>query len=682
MKFVRTIIFVCSLSIIGCATSNRQGELDKTLSGQSVRGLSFTCQLQNGDVVVTTDSKIANDASIKKAKVFIEKTEYQPINLSDFGLMMKKSPKNDLKFLEETVVDQLNEKTKNWTLNEKGTIQLEAEANTSLPTNERMIQFVRTKTQSKTICYAKDVFPRITGAKVVEGATVRMNTGILGKVTAIGENEVTVEFKPESNQPIDGPYGPISVTDRGDHYSVEVDVRDGNLVRVGPAVGRISTVNDKNFLIDYSHPFGGQTLSCDVSITAIQKETTPTSKADAVASIKEAVIDTYEDENTINGIKIISDTTPSSTKLSAVIAATGDMATVAYTASLESGEVVRTTSYELANDPGTKMIEGYQTPEAIGPQTIIIGASGDDPLTVVGEACQGMAQGARRKVVVPASKAFGLRNAKLMRNFDRTKVFPTQITLKADEYVKQFGSFPIANKTVNYNSYIEGRIVEVSEKGALLKLTPTKETFDEDFGKASATVSGSKIEIFLTPKMGAAFDLDNRHGRVVAVDYSQFTVDFNDPLAGEKMVLDLELQSLTKADQLAGMEIHWIEDYDQGLEQAKRENKPAVLLLYADWCHFCKKMQSETLTDPRIKMMSDDFVWIKVNSDKNREYKEMYEQNGFPLTVVIDGSGEVLNSINGFRPASEFINELEKVNGKGSAQKSMLKASKVETKKS
>ena len=77
---------------------------------------------------------------------------------------------------------------------------------------------------------------------------------------------------------------------------------------------------------------------------------------------------------------------------------------------------------------------------------------------------------------------------------------------------------------------------------------------------------------------------------------------------------------LIDAADFTGKEIQWIEGYDEGLTEAEKLNKPAVLVLYADWCAFCKKLFSTTLVDPRIKMMKDDFVWVKVNSDKQKEY--------------------------------------------------------------
>jgi thiol:disulfide interchange protein len=145
------------------------------------------------------------------------------------------------------------------------------------------------------------------------------------------------------------------------------------------------------------------------------------------------------------------------------------------------------------------------------------------------------------------------------------------------------------------------------------------------------------------------------------MDSSKFTVDFNDPLAGKELTIDAQLVSLLKAENFADKNINWIESYDDGLKAIEEQNKPAVLFLYADWCGYCKKMKTETLGDPRVTMMSDDFIWIKVNSDEQSEIKQFYEQKSFPLTVVIDNSGEVIEKISGYKPAGEFQTELQKI---------------------
>jgi thiol:disulfide interchange protein DsbD len=123
--------------------------------------------------------------------------------------------------------------------------------------------------------------------------------------------------------------------------------------------------------------------------------------------------------------------------------------------------------------------------------------------------------------------------------------------------------------------------------------------------------------------------------------------------------VEVEIVGITKATALKEIQIPWVQDHDQGLEQAAGEDKPMLLLLYADWCQWSHKMMAESLTDPRIKMFRDRFVWVRVDSEKQPVFKEVYRPNGFPLMLVLDSKGDVLKRIDGYRDAAALSLELE-----------------------
>jgi thioredoxin-related protein len=235
------------------------------------------------------------------------------------------------------------------------------------------------------------------------------------------------------------------------------------------------------------------------------------------------------------------------------------------------------------------------------------------------------------------------------------------VTFSAEEYVKAFGGFPVKGKTVDYNAYVTGKVLEVSEKGAVVEFSSKTDEIEERFGTTRIRQAGDRIEVSLTPKMGAEFSTKDRTGTIVSADDRQFTVDFSSPVAGKNIVFDVTVQSVVKADAFKDMQIDWIDDYAEGLAALDAANKPAVLVLYADWCGYCKKLLTKTMEDPRIRMMRDDFIWVKANSDKEQSLKELYGQKGFPLTVVLDGNGEIIGRIDGFRPPAEYRAALQKL---------------------
>mgnify|MGYP006312057455 CR=1 FL=1 len=138
-------------------------------------------------------------------------------------------------------------------------------------------------------------------------------------------------------------------------------------------------------------------------------------------------------------------------------------------------------------------------------------------------------------------------------------------------------------------------------------------------------------------------------------------MDYNSTLAGQALTLEVEVVSLTKPSQYRNRKIEWIEDYESGLKVARRNGKPAVLVLYAAWCGYSTRLLEESIPDPKIRLLDDSFVWMKIDSHEKREYKELYEQTSYPWIVVLNPEGEVVKTIRGFKPADQLRQELTAV---------------------
>jgi len=231
--------------------------------------------------------------------------------------------------------------------------------------------------------------------------------------------------------------------------------------------------------------------------------------------------------------------------------------------------------------------------------------------------------------------------------------------MSPEEYVGRFRSFPLVGSEVNLVPYFKARVQAVTERAATLEFIPRDgERVQEAFGAVSIGSEAEHVTITLEPALGAAFEVQDRQGRILSTDGTTFTVDFNHPAAGKPVVLDVEVVSLKKASELAGKEIPWLEDHDLGMELARASERPMVLVLYASWCSWSRKLLNEAMADLRIRALAQDFVWVKVDSDQQRELGERYGQNGFPLTVVVGPDGRVLKRLDGFKDPRSLRQEL------------------------
>jgi FKBP-type peptidyl-prolyl cis-trans isomerase 2 len=335
----------------------------------------------------------------------------------------------------------------------------------------------------------------------------------------------------------------------------------------------------------------------------------------------------------------------------------GDLVTLNVTAMLSSGALIFTTDPLLASNDGATKAPGYSEPDCFAPLKILAGEEG--PVPGLKDILVSMYAGEKRTITLPPEKAYGVQDKNLIKQLDCVKVISKKVTMKPDEYMMRFNSFPVVGAKVDLNPYFPAKVTKVSaQQTELVNLAKDGTSKDGPFGKTEIRVKGDEIRITLTPTIGADFEILGKKGTIVSTDGKTFSVDLNKPLAGMNVALDIEVLSSTPRAALDAIQIPWADDYNAGLTRAEKENKPVVLVLYASWCQWSKKYFEETLSDPKIKAMKDKFVWVKIDSDKNKEYYTKYQQNGFPLTVLMSHDGTVMNKSSGFMDSSRMVQKL------------------------
>jgi len=115
--------------------------------------------------------------------------------------------------------------------------------------------------------------------------------------------------------------------------------------------------------------------------------------------------------------------------------------------------------------------------------------------------------------------------------------------------------------------------------------------------------------------------------------------------------------------------------YEVGLKRAETAKKQTLIDFSTAWCGYCKKMDKETFTDPRvIKFVNDNFVAIRVDGDSKREFsvdgftttetqltKAEYGVRGFPTFWFLESNGSKIGQMPGYLPADDFLGLLEHV---------------------
>jgi FKBP-type peptidyl-prolyl cis-trans isomerase 2 len=335
----------------------------------------------------------------------------------------------------------------------------------------------------------------------------------------------------------------------------------------------------------------------------------------------------------------------------------GDLVSVFYSLSLESGALVRTNIPELANNSAMLKAAEYKESVVSGPLTVLAGQQ--DGFPGVHDAILGMKDGETKRSIITPDEAYGPRSDDKVKSFSSVRHVPKSTKIPVKTFQEQYKSKPEKGDRLQLVPYFYHKVVEVTADEVLLD-ADLKDTLvsDDGFGKTRAVPESDSITITLEPKLGADFEADNSTGKIVSTGKDTFKVDFNNPLAGKTLTLETRVVSIIKAPFFKDRNITWHEDHDEGLNAAAKSGKPVVLALYADWCPWCKKLFSETFVDPRVTMLRDDFVWVKSNSDKDKSLKELYGQKDFPFIVLMNSNGKVINRLSGFKYAYDLRDEL------------------------
>lgn len=233
--------------------------------GDRVR-VGYSCRLPNGELAATTE-KDAGDPSVPKSALFMARKGAIPLSLAA-GVAPAAIPGGP--GFDDDIAAGLAQALPGMSVGEKKRVELKGEPVPGLAGNERFLRMARVRKRPKEMRLSREEYAAKTGREPEVGRRFVLDPAFPGQVTEVSAQEAVISFPFPEGGEIRTPFGSGKVRDAGDRYEIEIDARAGRLVRSGPVVGRISEVNDRDFTIDYGYRFGGETLSCEVQVEAVE----------------------------------------------------------------------------------------------------------------------------------------------------------------------------------------------------------------------------------------------------------------------------------------------------------------------------------------------------------------------------------------------------------------------------
>lgn len=104
--------------------------------------------------------------------------------------------------------------------------------------------------------------------------------------------------------------------------------------------------------------------------------------------------------------------------------------------------------------------------------------------------------------------------------------------------------------------------------------------------------------------------------------------------------------------------IRWTESIPTAMKQHMDTGRPLLVYVTADYCGYCRKMERDTWSDPKVAWrIQEGFVALKVDAKKQADLVKRLEIDGLPATLLFDSEGRLIQRLSGYsRPAA--VNEL------------------------
>lgn len=106
--------------------------------------------------------------------------------------------------------------------------------------------------------------------------------------------------------------------------------------------------------------------------------------------------------------------------------------------------------------------------------------------------------------------------------------------------------------------------------------------------------------------------------------------------------------------------IHWRQWGRDPFSEAKRLQRPVLLALSAVWCHWCHVMDETTYSDTGvIAYINENFIPVRADADMRPDIDSLYNQGGWPSTLVLSQEGEIVRG-DTYIPPEDMVSWLKK----------------------
>ena len=230
--------------------------------------IQYLCRLKTGEVVAASGEIPERD---QRSNVFVARKEMGPLSIvavkPDESLPDRLWPGP----FDAEILERLMRKVAGMKEGEKRQAELTAEMIPSRDEQSGFGRLARVRTRPKEMKIPRDEYQVRAGKAPEVGQPFAFDPAFPGRVESVTDRDVVIQFSANPGDVIETPFGPGRIREEGKNYKVDIDAKEGSLVRTGNRIGRIVSVTDKVITVDYRHAFGYEALICDVTADRVKK---------------------------------------------------------------------------------------------------------------------------------------------------------------------------------------------------------------------------------------------------------------------------------------------------------------------------------------------------------------------------------------------------------------------------
>ena len=122
------------------------------------------------------------------------------------------------------------------------------------------------------------------------------------------------------------------------------------------------------------------------------------------------------------------------------------------------------------------------------------------------------------------------------------------------------------------------------------------------------------------------------------------------------VALSIALLSATAAH---GAEIAWHKELPVAIRESAKQHKPMLIMVGAEWCGYCHKMQVETFRNPAVATrIKAQFIPLLIDADEQAALVETLNVASMPTVLVVTSDRQVIGRITDFQSAAQLDTRL------------------------